>query len=264
MASAITGNSEEEEELILFASDSETSDFEGFDIDAMPLSFHARRIQDRESDNGEEEFAFDESSDEDESASNSSDDEEEFWGENIVPQTEIPFEQRTGPVPNLPADKKAIDFFELFFTERLYRLIVRETNRYVRQEEQRLGKQVNWTELTINEFRTWLGLYFVMGIVQKPTLHSYWDKTGMSATPAFGKVMTRDRFLSILRFVHFVDNNLELPRENPDHDRLFKVRPVLNEIRRQFQQNYVPLREIAIDETGEIQRAKILSPILAK
>ena len=108
MASAITGNSEEEEELILFASDSETSDFEGFDIDAMPLSFHARRIQDRESDNGEEEFAFDESSDEDESASDSSDDEEEFWGENIVPQTEIPFEQpnrsRTKPTSRQKGD----------------------------------------------------------------------------------------------------------------------------------------------------------------
>lgn len=250
MASTITGDSQDEEELNLFASDSETSDFEGFDTDAMPLSFHARGLQDRESDN--EEFLLDESSDEDESVYDSSEEEEEeeeVWGENIVPQTEIPFEQRTGPVRNLPADNSAIDFFELFFTERLYRLIVHESNRYVRQEEQRLGKNVNWTELTINEFRTWLGLYFAMGIVQKAMLHSYWEKTGVTTTPAFGKVMTRDRFLSILRFVHFVDNNLELPRENPDHDRLFKVRPVLNEIRRQFQQNYIPSREIAIDET---------------
>ena len=55
-------------------------------------------------------------------------------------------------------------------------------------------------------------------------------------------------------FIHssissFVHNNVELPRENPDHDRLFKIRPVHNEIQWQFQQNYVPLREIAIDET---------------
>ena len=48
MASAITGDSQGEEELILFVSDSKTSNFEGFDIDTMPLSFHARRIEDHE------------------------------------------------------------------------------------------------------------------------------------------------------------------------------------------------------------------------
>lgn len=120
MASAITGDSQGEK-LILFASDSETSDFEGFDIDTMPLSFHACRIEDCEWGDEEEQFAFDEGSENEESTSDSSDDEEQFWDENIVPQTEIPFEQGIGLVPNLPADKKAIDFFQLFFTECLYR-----------------------------------------------------------------------------------------------------------------------------------------------
>lgn len=78
MVSAITGNSQDQEELILFASDGKTSNFQGFDIDAMPPNFQAHRIRLR------------------------------------VRQTEIPFEQRTGPVPNLTVYNKVIDFFELF------------------------------------------------------------------------------------------------------------------------------------------------------
>ena len=135
------------------ASDEEETEFEGFDVDEMPLSFFARGDRERESDSEEDAslFAHDESED---SEGESSDEEELVWSENLTLQTDIPFDERCGPVRNLPADKKAIDFFELFFTERLYRLIVRETNRYARQEQQRLGKDLRWRELTIDEFRT--------------------------------------------------------------------------------------------------------------
>ena len=128
---------------------------------------------------------------------------------------------------NLPADKKAIDFFELFFTERLYRLIVRETNCYAKREEDRLGKPLGWEQLTIDELQTWLGLYFMMGVVQKPTLHSYWEKNKVTETPDFGKIMSKDRFMNILRFIH-------LPDDHPDHDRLFKLRPFITKFSANF------------------------------
>lgn len=118
---------------------------------------------------------LDDSSNEADSASESADEIAEDWSRILTPQTAIAFEERFGPVRNLPPDKKAIDFFKLFFAKKLYRLIVRETNRYAGQER-RLVKPLGWIELTINELRTWLGLYFAMGIVQKPTLHSYWEK----------------------------------------------------------------------------------------
>ena len=60
--------------------------------------------------------------------------------------------------------------------------------------------------------------------------------------------MPRERFGSILRFLHFVDNNSAPPREEDRH-RLFKIRPVIEELRRQFQLNYILSREISINET---------------
>lgn len=249
MASASCSHDLEGEELDFLTSDEEETEFEGFDVDEMPLSFFARGDRERESDSEEDAslFVHDESDGED-SEGESSDEEELVWSENLTLQTDIPFDERCGPVRNLPADKKAIDFFELFFTERLYRLIVRETNRYARQEQQRLGKDLRWRELTIDEFRTWLGLYFAMGLAQKPSISAYWERNKITSTPGFGQTMPRERFGSILRFLHFVDNNSAPPREE-DRDRLFKIRPVIEELRRQFQLNYILSREISIDET---------------
>ena len=217
-------------------------------MDEMPLSFFAHRDCERESDSEGDASLFVHDESEEDSEGESSDEEELVWSENLTLQTDIPFDQRCGVIRNLPPDKKAIDFFELFFTERLYRLIVRETNRYARQEQQRLGKDLHWRELTIDEFRTWLGLYFAMGLAQKPSISAYWERNKITSTPAFGKTLPRQRFGSILRFLHFVDNNSAPPREE-ERDRLFKIRPVIEELRRQFQLNYIPSREISIDET---------------
>ena len=111
-----------------------------------------------------------------------------------------------------------------------------------------MGKDLCWRGLTIGEFRTWLGLYFAMGLAQKPSISAYWERNKITSTPGFGQTMPRERFGSILRFLHFVDNNSAPPREE-DRDRFFKIRPVIEELRHQFQLNYILSREISIDET---------------
>ena len=131
MASSCSAHAADNKELNFFASHQEESEFEGFDLDAMPLRFFARGDLDWESDSEEDANLFlHDDSDKEDSRSESADDEELVSSEILTLQTELPFDQRTGPVRNFPAAKKAIDFFELFFTELLYHLIVRETNRY--------------------------------------------------------------------------------------------------------------------------------------
>ena len=41
---------------------------------------------------------------------------------------------------------------------------------------------------------------------KKPSISAYWERNATS-TPAFGKIMPRQRFESILHFLHFVDND---------------------------------------------------------
>ena len=39
---------------------------------------------------------------------------------------------------------------------------------------------------------------------------------------------SRKRFTDILRYLHCNDNVIALPRNNPDHDKLHKIMPVMN------------------------------------
>ena len=105
----------------------------------------------------------------------------------------------------------AKQLFGLFFTYYLLRLIVGETNRYAGQcmaKPPKLGrKHTEWSDVSIPELKTWLGLMLAMGIVQKKgRLGEYWSTHWLTQTPGFNDMMPRNRFLQILRYLHFVDN----------------------------------------------------------
>jgi len=64
----------------------------------------------------------------------------------------------------------------------------------------------SWTPVTGSEIYTVLGLFLLMGIVQKPTARSYFLKRRVIATPGFVDVISRERFELICKFLHFIDN----------------------------------------------------------
>ena len=70
--------------------------------------------------------------------------------------------------------KSALDFFHIIFTEDVYALIVTQTNLYAAQQRREPRNQKDpWSDLTVDEFKTWLGLYLAMGIVKQPSLSQH-------------------------------------------------------------------------------------------
>jgi len=59
--------------------------------------------------------------------------------------------------------------------------------------------------------------------------------------------MSRNRYQLISKFLHFADNRRWNPTD-PNRDKLFKVRPLLDHMNRKFQEVYVPSKNVAIDE----------------
>ena len=62
-----------------------------------------------------------------------------------------------------------------------------------------------------------LCLLLLTGIIQKGSLNPYWSTEKLIRTPMLSNVMTRDRFLLILQFLHFNNNknpNYNLRDEN--------------------------------------------------
>lgn len=88
----------------------------------------------------------------------------------------------------------------------------------------------------------------VMGCVRKSAIPQYWSTDNMLRTPFFAKYMPRNKFQLLLGNLHLNDNANDLPEEDPQHDRLYKIRPFLEMCERNFMSVYKPLRELSFDE----------------
>ena len=144
-----------------------------------------------------------------------------------------------------------IQLFCLFFTEYLLGIIVTETNRYAAQCREkgpkRGQKHLPWEPVDIPEMKTWLGLILNMGIIDKKgRLQDYWTTHPTTRIPIFGETMPCQRFMQILRYLHFVNN------EDPNLEKsvkTHKVQRVLDYCVKKFRSVYVPRCELSLDET---------------
>jgi len=64
---------------------------------------------------------------------------------------------------------------------------------------------------------TFIALALQMGHELKNALHDYWSRLRQLHNLFYGKTMTRDRFLHILRFLDFADNS-QRPDEDEEYD----------------------------------------------
>ena len=69
------------------------------------------------------------------------------------------------------------------------------------------------------------------------------------------ETMSSKRSEKIRQFLHFNDNNLEVPKDHPQHDRLHKVRPFLEHLQTKFA--LIPFEEsLSVDEQICATKAK--------
>jgi len=99
-----------------------------------------------------------------------------------------------------------VQCFELFFDKEIIQQIVREINTYAEYKNARgnffsfRSLVRSWTAVTESEIYTVLGLFLLIGIVQKPTARSYFSKRRVISIPGFAYVISRERFELICNF----------------------------------------------------------------
>ena len=103
----------------------------------------------------------------------------------------------------------------MFFPESLLLMIVDNTNFY------RMQKNTKCVKTNVEEIKTYTGIKILMGIIKLPSYCNYWS--GALRYPAIADVMSKNRFETLSRYLHSVDNDSV-------HDfsgKLFKIRPIL-------------------------------------
>ena len=159
----------------------------------------------------------------------------------------------TGPC-HLPDDPTEYDIMKLFITDEFVDLCVRETNRYANNFIQthtlsQYSRAKKWQDVSFEEMNAVLALLLLTGISKRSSYELYWSTDSLIEMKGFREIMPRDRFLAILNFLHLVNNDENLPRDHPNHDKAFKIRPLVDLLVPLWQRHYKPKRELSIDES---------------
>ena len=205
----------------------------------------------------ENEASSSDDGDDDDSVADPSDDDQWIDVEDEYSPDPLPF---TG-APGFKADDQPHDtpyeIFKLFVTDDVINLMVVETNRfaaaYVAGTAPNHRVRQEWREVDHIEMEQFIGLLFLMGTAPKKVLAHYWARDLLKQAPAFSKYMKRDRFMYILRFLHFADNAAAAA-----DDRESKLRQIQAMLIARAQSVYIPDKEVSIDEELVLWRGRLV------
>ncbi|XP_049955436.1 piggyBac transposable element-derived protein 2-like [Schistocerca serialis cubense] len=123
-------------------------------------------------------------------------------------------------------ERSPLQYFESFIDETIIDNLVAQTNLYSTQV---LGPSIN---TSANEIRQFIGIHLLSGIVSEPSYKMY--RANETSHSQIADVMQLCRFYKLRRYFHVNDNANMLPRDDPHHDKLFKVRPFLDQLKNNF------------------------------
>ena len=79
-------------------------------------------------------------------------------------------------------------------------------------------------------------------------MDDHWSKDSCLHYAPIAEKIPRWRFREISRYLHCVNNDHLAPRGDPSHDRLGKVRPLIDYLGSRFAALYEPSKNLAVDE----------------
>jgi len=133
---------------------------------------------------------------------------------------------------------RPVEIFELFFDDKLISYLVEQSKLYA------LFKNVNDFDVTNDEIKCFIGILVLSGYNGLPGKRFYWDSSDDVGNSLVKDAMRRDRFISIMRFIHCANNN-----EMNVNDKVWKLRPVMDMLKDKFLNHFVPSQNLNYDES---------------
>lgn len=155
--------------------------------------------------------------------------------EELMPEFHYP----EGPVETEFIDCKSVTDVYLRLLGESVDDIVFQSNLYATQRNHALN-------LSREELLAFIGINMLMAYHRLPTWKQYWNASEDLGLPIVAKCMTRNRFETILKFLHCNDNNL-MPKDNKD--KIYKIRPLSDTLNRRFKDCYKTTRRVSVDES---------------
>ncbi|XP_050340699.1 piggyBac transposable element-derived protein 1-like [Bactrocera neohumeralis] len=152
---------------------------------------------------------------------------------------EISFRGDSSISDNLKALQTPFQVWSFLFPESLELKIVEQTKIY-----SELNEAFNFDLFDLRKF---IGILFYMSYFNLPSTRDYWSENGNHCVPIIQTTMTRNRFEKIRQFIHFNEKENAPSRDDPNRDRLYLIRPLIDTLNRTF--GSIPkLDRLCVDE----------------
>ncbi|KRZ52079.1 PiggyBac transposable element-derived protein 3 [Trichinella nativa] len=116
-------------------------------------------------------------------------------------------------------------YFKKYFTDEMFQYIADQSTTYAVKNN---NLRVHFSRYDIELF---VGTLLKMGIIPMPRYRMYWSAD--FRVDSIANRLTRNRFMETMRYLHFNDNSQTiLDRDDPNYDRLCKIRPLLEMFRK--------------------------------
>ncbi|XP_025421144.1 piggyBac transposable element-derived protein 4-like [Sipha flava] len=143
----------------------------------------------------------------------------------------------------------------MLFTNDLIELIVQETNLYAVEIFLASSGSVStrisqWKDTTVEEIKIFLALRFHTGKIRTNRLEDYWKKSELFDLKFFRSHMSRNRFMLILRALHF--------SHFKSSNRLNKIENIENYFNKKMEEVYEPSKNLVLDESMVLFRGRLV------
>ena len=103
---------------------------------------------------------------------------------------------------------------------------------------------------SVREMLVFFALMGLGTLSRMPRMDSYWTekKSSVLPRPDFRPYMNQKRWKAIKRWFHLADNTQNLPRDHPEHDRLFRLRWFIDSLNQKFHNFWFPGQNLSFDE----------------
>jgi hypothetical protein len=165
--------------------------------------------------------------------------------------------KRQNVEPHINKDSTPSSVLMLYFAAVLT-LVVKETNRYYQKYLDMLDNgSSSAPDITECEMFLFLVIIVQMGHDIRDSLKHYWTVTEQFCTPFYSKTMTHDRFLHILRYLHFSNNQNANDNNDPNYGRLRKIRRIFDMVNEVYSKYHFPTEHLTVDEVIILYKGKV-------
>ncbi|XP_034164263.2 piggyBac transposable element-derived protein 4-like [Pangasianodon hypophthalmus] len=144
-----------------------------------------------------------------------------------------------------------MSLFKMFFSSTAVSTLCQNTNAQAARARAK-GHKYKWTDVSISELYRYIGLLFYMAMVKLRSIRDYWRQDSVFSVPFPATIMSRDRYRTISWNLHMshpdADKDNDRKRGTAEHDRLFRIRPLVDTIRHACKAIYHPRQNLAVDE----------------